>query len=143
MIQRLFKGFLATIAVLLGLVIGCAVAFALGDMNFGKVAAKPSVGLTPPFLFGMPKFDVGRDHHDDHRPADHRGGVDRRRLSPPARSSGKRIKAADIGNVLRADGLATTIGGIFNSFPYTASPRTSAWCGSPASRAAGWWPPRA
>ena len=33
---------------------------------------------------------------------------------------GKRVKASDIGNVLRADGVATTIGGIFNSFPYTA-----------------------
>ncbi len=33
---------------------------------------------------------------------------------------GKRIKASDIGNVLRADGLATAIGGVFNSFPYTA-----------------------
>jgi 2-oxo-4-hydroxy-4-carboxy--5-ureidoimidazoline (OHCU) decarboxylase len=30
------------------------------------------------------------------------------------------VKASDIGNVLRADGVATTIGGIFNSFPYTA-----------------------
>ena len=33
---------------------------------------------------------------------------------------GKRVKASDIGNVLRADGVATAIGGIFNSFPYTA-----------------------
>jgi OHCU decarboxylase len=31
----------------------------------------------------------------------------------------KRVGAADIGRALRADGLATTIGGILNSFPYT------------------------
>ena len=36
-IQRLFRGFIATIAVLLGLVIGCTVAYALGDMNFDRV----------------------------------------------------------------------------------------------------------
>ena len=38
--------------------IGCAVAFALGDMNFEKVGAASAIGFTQPFLFGMPKFDV-------------------------------------------------------------------------------------
>jgi uric acid transporter len=32
---------------------------------------------------------------------------------------GKRIRRADIAAALRADGLATTIGGVLNSFPYT------------------------
>ena len=31
----------------------------------------------------------------------------------------KRISRDDIGRALRADGLATVIGGVFNSFPYT------------------------
>lgn len=118
-IQRLFRGFLATIAVLLGLVIGCAVAFALGDMNFEKVGAASMFGFTPPFLFGMPKFDfvacltmiivlmitavesTGSTY-------------------ATAEIVGKRMKASDIARMLRADGLASTIGGIFNSFPYTA-----------------------
>ena len=40
-IQRLFRGFVATIAVLLGLVIGCAVAFALGDMTLRQGGRRP------------------------------------------------------------------------------------------------------
>lgn len=118
-IQRLFRGFLATIAVLLGLVIGCAVAYALGDMDFADVGRASAFGFTPPFLFGMPKFDVvacltmiivllitavestGSTY-------------------ATGEIVGKRIKPSDIGNVLRADGIATAIGGISNSFPYTA-----------------------
>ena len=39
--------------------------------------------------------------------------------SPPARSSRSGSASDDIAAALRADGLATTIGGVFNSFPYT------------------------
>ncbi|MCX2929229.1 purine/pyrimidine permease [Mycobacterium sp. CVI_P3] len=118
-IQRLFRGFMATIAVLLGLVIGCAVAFALGDMNFDKVGEASAIGFTQPFLFGMPKFDIVAcltmiivlmiTAVESTGSTIATGEI-----------VGKRVKAADIGNVLRADGLATVIGGIFNSFPYTA-----------------------
>lgn len=118
-IQRLFRGFLATIAVLLGLVIGCAVAYALGDMNFDKVADAAPIGFTQPFLFGMPKFDVVAcltmiivlliTAVESTGSTIATGEI-----------VGKRVKASDIGNVLRADGLATVIGGVFNSFPYTA-----------------------
>lgn len=118
-IQRLFRGFVATIAVLLGLIAGCAVAFALGDMSFAKVAAADLIGFTEPFLFGMPKFDVAAcvtmiivlliTAVESTGSTIATGEI-----------VGKRIKADDIGNVLRADGLATVIGGVFNSFPYTA-----------------------
>jgi len=118
-IQRLFRGFIATIAVLLGLVIGCAVAYALGDMNFDKVGDAAAFGFTPPFLFGLPKFDFVAcltmiivlliTAVESTGSTIATGEI-----------VGKRIKASDIGNVLRADGVATAIGGIFNSFPYTA-----------------------
>ncbi|MDT5073626.1 MAG: uric acid transporter [Mycobacterium sp.] len=118
-IQRIFRGFMATIAVLLGLVIGCAFAFALGDMNLDKVGAAAPFGFTAPFLFGMPEFDVVAcitmiivlliTAVESTGSTMATGEV-----------VGKRIKASDIGNVLRADGLATVIGGVFNSFPYTA-----------------------
>ena len=118
-IQRLFRGFIATIAVLLGLVIGCAVAFALGDMNFDKVGAAAAIGFTQPFLFGMPKFDVVACITMIIvlliTAVESTGST-----MATGEIVGKRIKASDIGNVLRADGLATVIGGIFNSFPYTA-----------------------
>ncbi|MDY6996729.1 MAG: solute carrier family 23 protein [Actinomycetota bacterium] len=118
-IQRLFRGFLATIAVLLGLVVGCAVAYALGDMDFDRVGEASALGFTPPFLFGLPKFDfvacltmiivmliIAVESTGS--------------TIATGEIVGKRVKADDIGNVLRADGVATTIGGIFNSFPYTA-----------------------
>jgi 2-oxo-4-hydroxy-4-carboxy--5-ureidoimidazoline (OHCU) decarboxylase len=118
-IQRLFRGFVATIAVLLGLVIGCTVAFLLGDMSFDKVGQAAAFGFTPPFLFGMPKFDFVAcltmiivlliTAVESTGSTIATGEI-----------VGKRIKASDIGNVLRADGVATAIGGIFNSFPYTA-----------------------
>jgi xanthine permease len=118
-IQRLFRGFLATIAVLLGLVIGCAVAYALGDMNFDRVGEASAFGFTQPFLFGMPRFDFVAcltmiivlliTAVESTGSTIATGEI-----------VGKRVKPSDIGNVLRADGVATAIGGVFNSFPYTA-----------------------
>lgn len=118
-IQRLFRGFLATIAVLLGLVIGCTVAYLLGDMSFQRVGQASAFGFTPPFLFGMPKFDFVAcltmiivlliTAVESTGSTIATGEI-----------VGKRVKASDIGNVLRADGVATVIGGVFNSFPYTA-----------------------
>src|SRR6195952_2285423 len=118
-IQRFFRGFVATIAVLLGLVIGCAVALALGDMNFDKVGSAAAIGFTQPFVFGLPKFDavacITMIIILLITAVESTGST-----LATGEIVGKRIKAADIGRVLRADGLATVIGGIFNSFPYTA-----------------------
>src|SRR3954454_16394628 len=57
-IQRVFGGFMATVAVLAGLVIGTLVAWILGDASFDAVAESPLFGLTTPFFFGIPKFSV-------------------------------------------------------------------------------------
>jgi 2-oxo-4-hydroxy-4-carboxy--5-ureidoimidazoline (OHCU) decarboxylase len=105
--------------VLLGLIVGCAVAFALGDMNFDRVGAASMFGFTPPFVFGMPRFDIV---------AIITMIIVMMIIAVESTGStlatgeivGKRVRPSDIGNVLRADGVATTIGGIFNSFPYTA-----------------------
>ena len=43
-IQRVFKGFMATVAVLLGLVVGTLVAWALGDAHFDAVATRAGSG---------------------------------------------------------------------------------------------------
>lgn len=118
-IQRIFRGFMSTIAVLLGLIAGCAVAFALGDMNFDRVGQASMFGFTPPFVFGMPKFDIV---------AIITMIIVMMIIAVESTGStlatgeivGKRVRPSDIGNVLRADGVATIIGGIFNSFPYTA-----------------------
>ncbi len=117
-IQRFFRGFLATIAVLAGLVIGTLVAWALGDAHFDSVDASPWFGVVTPFYFGWPTFSLaavvsmvvvmlitGVETIGD--------------VFATGEIVGKKIGSEDIARALRADGLATTIGGVFNSFPYT------------------------
>jgi xanthine/uracil permease len=55
-IQRLFYGFMATVAVLVGLVVGTLIAWALGNANFGEVGSADWLGYTTPFYFGTPTF---------------------------------------------------------------------------------------
>ncbi|MGC4938764.1 2-oxo-4-hydroxy-4-carboxy-5-ureidoimidazoline decarboxylase [Kribbella sp. DT2] len=118
LIQRVFKGFMATVAVLVGLVVGTLVAWALGDAHFGAVADSGWVGVTTPFYFGWPQFSIAAII-----------SMVVVMLITAVETTGdvfatgeiveKRIGREDIARALRADGLATTIGGIFNSFPYT------------------------
>ncbi len=117
-IQRVFKGFMATVAVLAGLVVGTLVAWALGDASFGSVADSNWVGVTTPFFFGWPKFSVAAIV-----------SMVVVMLITAVETTGdvfatgeiveKRIVRDDISRALRADGVATMIGGVLNSFPYT------------------------
>jgi uric acid transporter len=117
-IQRVFRGFLATVAVLLGLVIGTLAAWSIGAVDFSSVHALPWVGVTTPFFFGIPKFSLAAvvsmvvvmlitavETTGD--------------VFATGEIVGRRIGRDDIARALRADGLATTIGGVLNSFPYT------------------------
>ncbi|TMI04257.1 MAG: hypothetical protein E6H46_07540, partial [Betaproteobacteria bacterium] len=58
-INRLFTGFVANIAVLLGLILGFAVAMALGTVDFAGVYDAEWVALVYPFRFGTPRFELG------------------------------------------------------------------------------------
>jgi OHCU decarboxylase len=117
-IQRVFRGFLATVAVLIGLVVGTLVAWVTGAASFTSVADLGWFGVTTPFFFGIPKFGVAAvvsmivvmlitavETTGD--------------VFATGEIVGKRIGRDDVARALRADGLATTIGGILNSFPYT------------------------
>ncbi|MEO8749273.1 MAG: 2-oxo-4-hydroxy-4-carboxy-5-ureidoimidazoline decarboxylase, partial [Allobranchiibius sp.] len=118
LLQRLFRGFIATVAVLIGLVVGTLIAWALGDANFGGVAKAEVIGVTTPFYFGAPKFALGAiiamvivmlitavETTGD--------------VFATAEIVEKRVGGEDVSKALRADGLATLIGGVLNSFPYT------------------------
>ena len=117
-IQRIFKGFLATVAVLVGLVAGTAAAWLLGDAHFTAVHSAHWVGATTPFFFGAPKFSAAAII-----------SMIVVMLITAVETTGdvfatgeiveKRVGREDIARALRADGIATTIGGVFNSFPYT------------------------
>jgi OHCU decarboxylase len=118
LIQRVFKGFMATVAVLIGLVAGTLVAWVLGDAHFDAVATSAWFGVTTPFYFGWPKFAFAAII-----------SMIVVMLITAVETTGdvfatgeiveKRIGKDDIARALRADGLATTLGGILNSFPYT------------------------
>ncbi|MGS0753618.1 nucleobase:cation symporter-2 family protein, partial [Roseateles sp. GG27B] len=113
------KGFIANISVLLGIVGGCAVAMALGKMNFDKVASAHWFDIVTPFAFGMPTFDpvmiltmtlvmivvmiesTGM-------------------FLALSDITGKKVSQPELAAGLRTDGLGTLIGGIFNTFPYTS-----------------------
>ncbi|HYO38295.1 MAG TPA: 2-oxo-4-hydroxy-4-carboxy-5-ureidoimidazoline decarboxylase [Nocardioidaceae bacterium] len=118
LMQRFFRGFLATVAVLVGLVVGTLTAWALGDASFGAVADSSWVGVTTPFYFGWPRFSLAAIV-----------SMIVVMLITAVETTGdvfatgeivdKRVGRKDIAAALRADGLSTTIGGILNSFPYT------------------------
>jgi uric acid transporter len=118
LIQRVFKGFMATVAVLTGLVVGTLVAWILGDAHFDAVVTSDWFGVTTPFYFGWPKFALAAIV-----------SMIVVMLITAVETTGdvfatgeiveKRIVREDIARALRADGLATTIGGVLNSFPYT------------------------
>jgi uracil-xanthine permease len=113
------RGFLANISVLLGIVAGCAVAIAMGKMNFDKVGKAHWFDVVTPFAFGMPTFDIVMiltmtlvmivvmiESTGMFLALSDLTG---RPIDQPALAAG-----------LRTDGLGTLIGGIFNTFPYTS-----------------------
>ncbi|QJY48164.1 2-oxo-4-hydroxy-4-carboxy-5-ureidoimidazoline decarboxylase [Pseudonocardia broussonetiae] len=117
-IQRIFRGFMATVAVLVGLVLGTLVAWGLGDATFSAVGESSWIGVTTPFYFGWPQFSAAAIV-----------SMIVVMLITAVETTGdvfatgeivdKRVGKEDVARALRADGLATTIGGVLNSFPYT------------------------
>ena len=116
--QRFLRGFLGTLAVLLGLVVGTVTALLLGDANLDEVANADAFGITTPFYFGLPEFNLVAIFSmiivmiitmvETTGDVFATGEIVR-----------KRTRRYDITRALRADGLSTFIGGIMNSFPYT------------------------
>jgi NCS2 family nucleobase:cation symporter-2 len=119
LVTKYASGFLANVAVLLGIIAGCAVAWAIGRMGFAKVAAAPWFDLVIPFAFGAPRFDL----------------VAILTMSivmvvvmiesagmflALGEMTGRRVDRAALTRGLRADGIGTFVGGIFNTFPYTS-----------------------
>ena len=117
-IQRLFKGFMGTLSVLLALLIMTAVAFAMGKTDFSGVGEASWLGITTPFYFGIPKFSLtallAMIIVMAVTAVETTGDV-----FATGEVVGKRITPRDIANALRADGLSTLLGGVLNSFPYT------------------------
>ena len=113
------RGFLANISVLLGIVAGCAVAIAMGKMNFDKVGKAHWFDVVTPFAFGTPTFDIVMILT-----------MTLVMIVVMIESTGMFLALSDLTGKpidqpalaagLRTDGLGTLIGGIFNTFPYTS-----------------------
>ncbi|WP_411706825.1 solute carrier family 23 protein [Corynebacterium sp. LaCa78] len=118
MVQRFSSGFVGTLAVLIGLVLGTGVALALGDASFSEVSSSPALGITTPFYFGMPQFDLVAIF-----------SLIIVMIITMVETTGdvfatgeivkKRIHRDDVVRAIRADGVSTLVGGVMNSFPYT------------------------
>jgi uric acid transporter len=116
---RFFAGFIANVAVLLGIIAGAVLATILGVMHFDRVASAAWVDFVAPLRFGVPKFQLvpiitmcivmvvvmiestGM-------------------FLALSEMTARIIDRAAITRGLRADGVGTIIGGIFNTFPYTS-----------------------
>ena len=118
LVQRFSSGFVGTLAVLIGLVLGTGVALALGDASFSEVSSSPALGITTPFYFGMPQFDLVAIF-----------SLIIVMIITMVETTGdvfatgeivkKRIRRDDVVRAIRADGVSTLVGGVMNSFPYT------------------------
>jgi uric acid transporter len=118
-IYRFFGGFISRIAVLLGLIIGTIIATIVGVTDFGGVGEAAAFGITTPFFFGLPTFQFAAIL-----------SMVLVMLVTMVETTGnavavgeivdKRIQEDNLSAGLRADGLSTALGGVLNSFPYTA-----------------------
>src|ERR1700756_1108922 len=113
------SGFLANVAVLIGIVAGAVLASALGVMHFEKVAAASWGAVVIPFRFGVPQFHLV--------PIVTMCIVmivvmieSRGMFLALGEITGKTIDRDALSRGLRADGVGTLLGGIFNTFPYTS-----------------------
>jgi NCS2 family nucleobase:cation symporter-2 len=112
-------GFLANVSVLLGIIAGAVLASVLGVMHFDKVGTAGWVDIVLPFHFGMPQFhlvpivtmcivmivvmieSLGM-------------------FLALGEMTDKKVDREALTKGLRADGVGTFLGGIFNTFPYTS-----------------------
>jgi xanthine permease len=112
-------GFIANVSVLLGIIAGAILATVLGVMNYDKVFSAAWFDIVTPLRFGVPQFHfvpiltmcivmvvvmieaVGM-------------------FLALGEMTGRKVDQAALARGLRADGVGTMLGGIFNTFPYTS-----------------------
>ncbi|KRL86524.1 nucleobase:cation symporter-2 family protein [Lacticaseibacillus pantheris] len=112
------KGFVRSIAILIGLVGGTLLAGAMGMVSLAPVAEASWFHVPTPFYFGVPHFEWSSI-------------VTMILISMVSMVEstgvffalgdivGREIKSDDLKRGYRAEGLAVMLGGIFNTFPYT------------------------
>ena len=118
-IERFAPESLRRVSILLGLTIGTIVAIPFGMTNWDHMGDYDWFGVVTPFQFGLPTFEISSiiallivgivimtETTGDIVAV---GEIVDEKITPQKLADG-----------LRADGLGTVIGGVFNTFPYTA-----------------------
>ncbi|SFB02157.1 MULTISPECIES: nucleobase:cation symporter-2 family protein [unclassified Bacillus (in: firmicutes)] len=115
---RFFKGFVRSVAILLGLVGGTIVSSFMGKVDFGAVGEASWFHMPQPFYFGTPTFELAAILT-----------MILVAIVSLVESTGvyfalsdivgKKVDEKDLANGYRAEGLAIVLGAIFNAFPYT------------------------
>ncbi|WP_407891635.1 nucleobase:cation symporter-2 family protein [Lacticaseibacillus sp. N501-2] len=112
------RGFVRSIAILIGLIGGTVLAGFLGMVSFAPVAEASWFHVPTPFYFGVPHFEWSSI-------------VTMILISLVSMVEstgvffalgdvvGRKIEADDLKKGYRAEGLAVFLGGVFNTFPYT------------------------
>src|SRR5699024_8243447 len=118
LIYRLSKGFLKAISILVGLVVGTIAAYMMGMIDLTPVKEASYFHFPQLFYFGMPTFNLSAIVT-----------MLLVAIVSLVESSGvyfalgdicdREIKEKDLAKGYRAEGLAITLGGLFNAFPYT------------------------
>lgn len=118
-INRFSHGFVANVAVLIGMGIGGLLSLALGMVSFKGIGALSWVSIVRPLQFGVPKFELSAI-----------AAMTIVMLVTLIESMGgifalgeiidKSPTRKDLVRGLRTDGLGAVIGGLFNTFPYTS-----------------------
>ncbi len=118
-IARFGRGLIANTAILIGVIIGFAIACAAGKVDLSGAAAAPWFALVMPLHFGPPRFDL-------------LGAASMTvvMLITMVESSGmmfalgriveRPLTTKDLARGLRADAVGAFLGGLFNSLPYTS-----------------------
>ncbi|QUW21782.1 purine permease [Sporosarcina sp. Marseille-Q4063] len=115
---RLSKGFMRAISILLGLLVGSAVAMLMGIVDFAPVAEASVFHMVKPFYFGLPTFEWSAILT-----------MILVAMVSLVESTGvyfalgdiceRKLKKNDLAKGYRAEGIAVLLGGLFNAFPYT------------------------
>ena len=119
LLLRFTEGFLHNISVLIGIVCGYVLTAAMGWVNITGLSEQPLFGVVLPFQFGLPHFDLVSCL-----------SMCLVMIVVMIESTGmflaigeiteRQLTRDDLTRGLRADGLGTLIGGVFNTFPYTS-----------------------
>lgn len=126
LIERFAPKVIANLSILIGLVIGTLAAIPAGLTDWSHVSSAHWFAFVTPFEFGFPTFPLA--------------GVISMLIVAVVimtETTGDMVAIGEIvdkpvtpkhlANGLRADGLSTVLGGIFNTFPYTAFAQNVGW----------------